>query len=43
MRRWATENARETRPLHRYTFERFGIDEEELRRDFARYRERFIV
>jgi hypothetical protein len=43
MRGWARENARDKRPVHRYTLERFGYDEEGLRRDFARYRERFIV
>jgi hypothetical protein len=43
MRRWAIENARDRRPLHRYTLERFGCDEAGLRRDFARYRERFLV
>jgi len=43
MRRWAEENARDKRPLHRYTLERFGYDEAGLQRDFARYRARFIV
>ena len=43
MRRWAVENAREKRPVHRYTLERFGFDEPALRRDFARYRERFLA
>jgi hypothetical protein len=42
MRRWAVENARDKRPLHRYTQERFGLDETGLRRDFARYRARFL-
>lgn len=42
MRRWAEENARDKRPLHRYTLERFGYTEQGLARDFARYRERFI-
>jgi hypothetical protein len=43
MRRWAQENARDKRPVHRYTLERFGYTEAQLRRDFARYRARFIV
>jgi hypothetical protein len=43
MRQWASENAREKRPVHRYTLERFGFDEAGLRRDFARYRERFLA
>ena len=42
MRRWARENARDRRPVHRYTLERFGFSEAGIRRDFARYRERFI-
>jgi hypothetical protein len=42
MRRWAVENARDKRPVHRYTQERFGLDEAGLRRDFARYRARFL-
>ena len=42
MRRWAVENARDKRPVHRYTQERFGLDEAGLRRDFARYWERFL-
>jgi hypothetical protein len=42
MRRWAVENARDKRPVHRYTQERFGLDEAGLRRDFARYRDRFL-
>jgi len=42
MRRWGALNAREKRPVHRYTLERFGFDEPGLRRDFARYRERFL-
>ncbi len=43
MLRWARENARDKRPVHRYTLERFGYDEAGLERDFARYRERFVV
>lgn len=43
MRRWAEENARDKRPVHRYTLERFGYTVEGLGRDFARYRERFIL
>jgi hypothetical protein len=41
MRRWAEENARDKRPVHRYALERFGYTEAGLRRDFARYRARF--
>lgn len=42
MREWAVENARDKRPVHRYTLEKFGFSEEGLRREFARYRERFL-
>jgi len=41
MRRWAAENRREKRPPHAYTLEEFALSEEGMRRDFARYRERF--
>jgi hypothetical protein len=43
MRRFSVENARDKRPVHRYTLERFGLDEAALRRDFARYRERWLA
>ena len=43
MRRWAVENARDKRPEHRYTAERFGFDEGSLSHDFARYRARFLA
>jgi hypothetical protein len=43
MRQWAVENAREKRPVHRYTLERFGFAAGQLERDFARYRERFLA
>jgi hypothetical protein len=37
MRRWAVENARDRRPTHRYTLEKFGFDETALRSEFANY------
>ena len=37
MRQWAVENAREKRPVHRYTLEKFGFTEAGLRADFANY------
>jgi hypothetical protein len=43
MRRWAVENARDKRPEHRYTLERFGFDADALAVQFARYRERFVT
>jgi hypothetical protein len=42
MRDWAVENARDLRPVHRYTLEQFGFSEEGLARDFAAYRRRHI-
>ncbi len=41
MRQWAVENARDKRPVHRYTLEKFGFTEARLREDFAHYR-RFV-
>jgi hypothetical protein len=42
MREWAVENARDRRPVHRYTLAEFGMTEEQLARDFAEYRERHL-
>jgi hypothetical protein len=42
MREWAVENARDRRPLHRYTLAQFGMSEAALARDFAEYREQFL-
>jgi hypothetical protein len=42
MREWAVENARDRRPVHRYTLAQFGMSEEALRRDFADYRARHL-
>ena len=42
MREWAVENARDHRPVHRYTLAQFGMSEEALRRDFAEYRRRHL-
>lgn len=36
-------NKREQRPMHDYAAERFGIDEEAIKREFAGYRERYIL
>jgi LPS sulfotransferase NodH len=36
-------NKREQRPMHDYSLERFGLDEEAIKREFAAYRERYIV
>jgi len=36
-------NQREQRPLHDYSLERFGLEEEAIKREFAAYRERYIL
>ena len=36
-------NQREQRPMHDYSLERFGLDEEAIKREFAAYRERYIL
>lgn len=35
-------NSREKRPLHDYGLEHYGLSEQQIRRDFAAYRERYI-
>ena len=42
MQEWAVENARDKRPLHDYTLEKFGFTSEGLAADFAEYQARFI-
>jgi hypothetical protein len=42
MQRWQIENQRDQRPSHDYQLADFGLTEDGIRRDFARYRERFI-
>lgn len=36
-------NKREQRPMHDYSLERFGLDEEAIKREFSTYRERYIL
>jgi hypothetical protein len=43
MRRWLVDNARDKRAPHTYSLEKFGFTREQLERDFAAYRERFIL
>ena len=43
MKSWLEENAREKRPPHEYTLEKFGLTREGLEAEFAFYRERFIL
>jgi len=37
------QHSRDKRPVHRYTPEEFGLVKEKLQRDFAEYREHFIL
>jgi hypothetical protein len=43
MRCYLATNPREGRPPHRYALEDFGLTRADIERDFAAYRERFIV
>ncbi len=43
MEAWLRDNAREKRPPHHYTLEAFGLSAERIEREFAAYRERFIL
>lgn len=42
MRRWTQDNAREKRPAHEYSLEKFGLSEEGIRGPLADYVERFV-
>ena len=43
MQRWLAENRRDKRAAHAYSVAQFGLSEEQLERDFARYRERWVL
>ena len=43
MEQWLRDNAREKRPPHEYTLEKFGLTREGIEKEFAAYRERFIL
>ncbi len=43
MQAYLEANRREKRPLHEYSLEYYGLSEEQIRHDFAEYRERFIL
>lgn len=42
MQDYLEHNAREKRPLHSYTLDHYGLTEEQIKADFAAYRERYI-
>jgi len=43
MQRFLATNPREGRPPHLYSLEEFGLTQAGIERDFAAYRERFIL
>jgi hypothetical protein len=43
MRAFVATNPREGRPPHQYTLEEFGLTADGIARDFAEYRQRFIL
>ena len=42
MNRWQIDNQRDKRPSHTYNAEDFGLTEDAIRRNFARYRSQFV-
>lgn len=43
MQAYLEANSREKRPLHEYALEYYGVTEEQIKRDFAQYRARYIL
>ncbi|MGK0485565.1 MAG: hypothetical protein ACJAYI_001073 [Myxococcota bacterium] len=43
MKTWAVDNSRDKREAHHYTLEEFGLTQAGIERDFAAYRDRFVV
>jgi hypothetical protein len=43
MRTWLAANGRDNRPSHQYSLEQFGLSADQLKSDFAAYRQRFIL
>ena len=43
MQAYLEANRRESRPLHEYALEHYGLSEQQIREDFADYRERYLV
>jgi hypothetical protein len=43
MKTYLEANRREKRPLHEYSLDHYGLSEEQIRQDFAEYRERYIL
>ncbi len=43
MQVYLEQNSRDKRPVHEYSIEHFGLSEEQIKRDFAEYRQRYIL
>jgi hypothetical protein len=43
MQAYLEANRREKRPLHEYSLDHYGLSEEQIKQDFAAYRERYIL
>lgn len=43
MEKYLEDNSREKRPLHQYSVDYYGLSEAQITRDFAEYRERYIL
>jgi hypothetical protein len=43
MQTWLAANGRDNRPSHQYSLEQFGLSADQLKADFAAYRQRFIL
>lgn len=43
MEHWLAANSRDKRPPHDYSLDHFGLSEDQLKRDFAGYRSRFVL
>ncbi|HIG68801.1 MAG TPA: sulfotransferase [Myxococcales bacterium] len=43
MKTWAVDNSRDKREAHHYTLEEFGLTQAGIERDFAAYRDRFVL
>jgi len=43
MRAWLAVNGRDSRPSHQYSLAQFGLSADQLKSDFAAYRQRFIL
>mgnify|MGYP006113936251 FL=1 len=40
--KWLKKNSRDQRPPHEYSLSKFGLSEEQIKRDYAEYRHRYL-